>query len=77
VTVDKDAEINKTKGMARAAKKTPKTNGACCLRSGRKELSEQQIWDIYTILTDSEDVFRSMESELDLRPIYHQTDRSP
>ncbi len=43
-----------------------------CLRTGRKDLNEQQIWDIYTMMTDIEDAFRCMKSELGLRPVYHQ-----
>jgi len=72
VTVEKDAETNKAKEIAWAAKKTPKTSGTYCLRTDRTDLTEQQIWDIYTMLTDIEDAFRSMKSELGLRPIYHQ-----
>ena len=35
-----------------------------------------RLWQTYTLLTDLEAVFRSLKSELGLRPIYHQkTDR--
>ena len=43
-----------------------------CLRTNREDLDVQQIWDIYTMLTDIEDAFRCMKSELGLRPIHHQ-----
>ena len=34
------------------------------------------MWRTYTMLTDLEAVFRSLKSELGLRPIHHQiTDR--
>lgn len=34
------------------------------------------LWNTYTMLTDLEAVFRSLKSELGLRPIHHQiTDR--
>jgi len=72
VTVEKDTETGKAKEITWAGKKTPKTSGTYCLRTDREDLTEQQIWDIYTMLTDIEDAFRSMKSELGLRPIYHQ-----
>ena len=72
VTVDKDTETDKAKEITWSHKKEEKTSGTYCLRTDRKDLTEQQIWDIYTMLTDIEDAFRSMKSELGLRPIYHQ-----
>ena len=33
---------------------------------------EQQLWSTYTLLTDLEAVFRSLKSELGMRPVYHQ-----
>lgn len=72
VTVEKDNETDKAKNISWSLKKTEKTSGIYCLRTARKYLDEQQIWDIYTMLTDIEDAFRCMKSELGLRPIYHQ-----
>jgi len=72
VTVDKDAETGRAKEITWSRKKGEKTSGTYCLRTDREDLTEQQIWDIYTMLTDIEDAFRSMKSELGLRPIYHQ-----
>ena len=72
VTVEKDSETDKAKAITWSRRKTEKTSGVYCLRTGRKDLNEQQIWDIYTMMTDIEDAFRCMKSELGLRPIYHQ-----
>lgn len=72
VTVEKDTETDKAKEITWSHKKTEKTSGTYCLRTDRKDLNEQQIWDIYKMLTDIEDAFRCMKSELGLRPIYHQ-----
>jgi len=72
ITVEKDTETNKAKNITWSLKKKEKTSGIYCLRTDRKDLNEQQIWDIYTMLTDIEDAFRCMKSELGLRPIYHQ-----
>ena len=50
--------------------------GVYCLRSNQSEWSEQQLWSTYTLLTDLEAAFRSLKSELGMRPVYHQkTDR--
>ena len=33
---------------------------------------EERLWRTYTMLTDLESVFRSLKSELGLRPVFHQ-----
>lgn len=49
-------------------------SGVYYLVTSRTDLSEAEIWNLYITLTDVEDCFRSMKSELGLRPIYHQKD---
>jgi transposase len=50
--------------------------GVYCLRTNIDTWDEVRLWQTYTLLTDLEAVFRSLKSELGLRPIYHQkTDR--
>lgn len=46
--------------------------GVYCLRTDLTDWSEGDLWRTYTMLTDLEAVFRSLKSELGLRPIYHQ-----
>jgi len=46
--------------------------GMYALRSNRTDLAEQEFFNIFSMLTDIEDAFRSMKSELGLRPVYHQ-----
>jgi transposase len=72
VKVEKDSETDRAKNIKWKLTKVEKTSGIYCLRTNQKELTEQQIWDIYTMLTDAEDAFRCMKSHLGLRPIYHQ-----
>ncbi len=50
-------------------------SGSYYLRTSRTDLTEKEIWDLYVLLTDVEDSFRSMKSELGLRPSYHQLDK--
>jgi transposase len=46
--------------------------GMYTLRSNRTDFTEQEFFNIFSMLTDIEDAFRSMKSELGLRPVYHQ-----
>lgn len=46
--------------------------GVYCLRSNLTDWDEETLWRTYTMLTDLEGVFRSLKSELGLRPVYHQ-----
>ncbi len=45
--------------------------GVYCLRSSETEWDEQSLWRSYITLTDLEAVFRSLKSELGLRPVFH------
>jgi len=45
--------------------------GVYCLRTNETTLHETELWQTYTMLTDLESVFRSLKSELGLRPIFH------
>ena len=49
--------------------------GVYCLRTNVEDRDEEVLWRTYTALTDVEAVFRSLKSELGLRPIFHQTQR--
>ena len=45
--------------------------GVYCLRSNETDWGEERLWRTYMTLTDLEPVFRSLKSELGLRPVYH------
>ncbi len=49
--------------------------GVYCLRSNETDFSEERLWRTFTLLTDVEAVFRSLKSELGLRPIHHRKPR--
>ena len=49
--------------------------GVYCLRTDLDSWDENTLWHTYTMLTDLESVFRSLKSELGLRPIYHQNEK--
>lgn len=46
--------------------------GVYCLRSSETDWDEERLWRTYSMLTDLEAVFRSLKSELGLRPVYHR-----
>jgi len=48
-------------------------NGVYCLRTNNTTLDTKTLWRTYTTLTDLEAVFRTLKSELGLRPVYHRT----
>ena len=45
--------------------------GVYCLRSNQTDWDGETLWRTYTMLTDLESVFRSLKSELGMRPVYH------
>ena len=49
-------------------------SGSYYIRSDRTELNEKELWELYMTLTKVEEAFRSLKSELGLRPTYHQKD---
>lgn len=49
--------------------------GVYCLRSNDLSLDAETLWRTYITLTDLESVFRSLKSELGLRPIYHHKEQ--
>jgi len=45
--------------------------GVYKLRTTLKDWDDETLWRSYTMLTDLESVFRSLKSELGMRPVYH------
>ena len=46
--------------------------GVYCLRSNMPDWPQEQLWTTYVMLTEIEATFRSLKTELGLRPVYHQ-----
>ena len=49
--------------------------GVYCLRTTLVEQDDATLWRTYSMLTNLESVFRSLKTDLGLRPVFHQTDR--
>jgi hypothetical protein len=53
-----------------------KKEGYYLLRTTLNEKDEQVQWAIYNIIREIEATFRTLKTDLDLRPIYHKTDEA-
>ena len=49
--------------------------GVYCLRTTLVDLDDATLWRTYTMLSQLESVFRSLKTDLGLRPVYHQVQR--
>ena len=49
--------------------------GVYCLRTTLVEQDNATLWRTYSMLTNLESVFRSLKTDLGLRPVFHQIDR--
>lgn len=66
------ADASGQQAVALRYQRTPLTHpGVYCLRSNETDWDEEKLWRTYIMLTDLEAVFRSLKSELGLRPVYH------
>lgn len=75
--IDMTLDESKEKVMALTWEKIPVEGtqlthpGVYCLRTNEVNWDEATLWHTYTLLTDLEAVFRSLKSELGLRPVFH------
>ncbi len=75
ITVTPDDEGKKAVAISWVLKPTEGSMmshpGVSCLRTNILDLDAETLWRTYVTLTDVEAVFRSLKSELGLRPIFH------
>jgi transposase len=76
IKIDKDEKSGNAVKITWKRKVAPDTKdglpGVYCLRTSLMDLDESTLWHTYTMLTDLEAVFRSLKSELGMRPVFHQ-----
>jgi transposase len=76
ISVEKDEQSGNAAKISWQRQPAPETTdthpGVYCLRTSQSGWDESTLWNTYTMLTDLEAVFRSLKSELGLRPIHHQ-----
>jgi transposase len=72
------ADENKEKALRIEWKQTSKASerdqqaGVYCLRTNIIDWNEARLWETYVMLTELEATFRSLKTDLGLRPVYHQ-----
>jgi len=69
---DKKNAIKITWKRTQQSNEKDELSGVYCLRSNVMKWSEKKLWKTYVMLTDLEATFRSLKTELGLRPVYHQ-----
>jgi transposase len=55
--------------------KAEQLDGCYLLKTNRKDLTGDELWRIYVLLTRAENAFRDMKSPLAARPIFHHRDK--
>ena len=72
--IEHDAQAKEVTCRLDRAKRTTaeKLDGSYILKSDRDDLSADETWRFYMLLTRAENAFRSMKSPLLMRPIHHQ-----
>jgi transposase len=79
ISVKKDDKTGNATEITWQQQPKPETTdthpGVYCLRTSQTGWDESTLWKTYTMLTDLEAVFRSLKSELGLRPVHHQIAR--
>lgn len=54
--------------------KDDKSKGVYFIRTNHKKAEEGKLWDIYNTIREVEATFRSLKSDLNIRPVHHQND---
>jgi len=54
--------------------KDDKSKGVYFIRTNYQKTEEGELWDIYNTIREVEATFRSLKSDLKLRPVHHQND---
>jgi len=77
-----DIEIEQTDGIVsniiykKKPIETKSTDGVYFIRTSKKDLTETDIWSIYNTLTEIEGTFRTLKTDLAIRPVHHQKDEN-
>jgi transposase len=61
-------------GIDREKEIETRFSGSYYIRSSRTDLDEKELWSLYMMLTQIEESFRTLKSELGLRPVRHHKD---
>ena len=59
---------------AEADEATRMMHGKYLLQTSLDEKDEENIWTYYNVIRTVEETFKTLKSDLDIRPVYHKTD---
>jgi hypothetical protein len=76
INTTKDEQGEKVIDITWRMIKQPANEGHYLLRTDLDTHKEKVQWQIYNVIREVESTFRVLKTDLDLRPIYHKTDRS-
>ena len=73
IEVDKDQDRGNATAIrwSRITAEADTFPGVYCLRTNQDQCDDETLWRTYSMLTDLEAVFRSLKSELGMRPVFH------
>ncbi len=77
-----DIEMEQKEGIVsnivykRKTMETKFTDGVYFIRTSKTNLEEASIWAIYNTLTEIEATFRTLKTDLAIRPVHHQKDQN-
>jgi len=74
VAQEEGKAINLTWTIVENKIKNDKSKGVYFIRTNYQKTEEGELWDIYNIIREVEATFRSLKSDLNLRPVHHQND---
>lgn len=72
ISLDEKAKSLAYKRVEKKYEIAQQLDGTYLLKTDRSDISADEAWRIYTLLTRAEDAFRDMKSPLSERPIFHQ-----
>ena len=77
IQIDRNGEVvtEIRYSYAQSERAEQRYSGRYYIRTSRSDLQETELWQLYITLTGVEDSFRSLKSELGLRPVYHRVER--
>lgn len=75
ISFDEQEKVLYVNELMERKKKAEALDGCYILKTDRDDISDEEAWRVYILLTRAESAFRSMKSPLWERPIFHQLER--
>ena len=76
IQVSTESDIVKNLTWKRIIPSSRKAEGVYFLRTSIKEIDEVAFWNIYNTIREIESSFRTLKSDLEIRPVFHKSDEN-